>query len=140
MSHRHVFLSVALAAALAAPAAHADPPRVGVELGQTLVGYRGLGLRLDLGPVQLEGLARWRDGWVGVAAGGDREHFPQSVDLAARIWTAEAGAHVEWFALPSLSLGVDAGATYGEQAAPSTPSVTHADIAVAAGGSLTFWF
>lgn len=158
----HRFVVVAAALLAAAVPARAEP-RVGVSMGQTLAGLRGLGVRVDLGAAQLEVLvggvlhgndvvlgpgdaslrvmipvARGRDAWIGVVAGAAAD-TPGPYDSHA--WAIEGGVHAEWFALPNLSLGLDAGGVHGASdpaQGSSPPSVTA--VGAAGGGTLTFWF
>jgi hypothetical protein len=135
------------ALALAIPiAGRARPARadvhLGVEMGRTLAGYSGLGARVDLGPVQVEGLVggqlvgndraprsiegalrglvpvrRWAEGWIGVMAGvgASRSDLASFGQFPSRTWAVEGGLHAEWFALPALSLGLDLGVVHGRQ-------------------------
>jgi hypothetical protein len=131
--------AAALAAARAAPA-HADT-KLGVEIGRTVVGIAGPGVRASFGSFELDALAdgyyfdqslpnhavraelralvparRWPDGWIGVAVGGAfaraTEATPDAVEIEVDGWAVEAGLHAEWFALPSVSLGFDVGVAH----------------------------
>jgi hypothetical protein len=172
MTTRTTFLAAVALGALTAGRAHAGT-RVGIEMGASLVGYRGIGARVDLGPFQLEGLIdgqligstdaprrvdgtaralvpirRWRDGWIGVAAGVDGMFIDDAV--GSHFWALEGSLHAEWFPLPALSLGLDLGACFGgggtgaaavEGLVPQ--SYTFADLgaaSLAGGGTVTFWF
>jgi hypothetical protein len=159
------------AALLAAAATAHAGPRVGLEMGQTLAGYRGAGARVDLGAIQLEGLVGGNlgsstsdvapleaaarvflpvvhrdDGWLGAMAGLEGARLPDQ-EGGGSTWSAEAGAHAEWFALPALSVGLDLGVVHASRGAydvagmhmdPTRSTTLGAGFAV--GGTLTFWF
>lgn len=156
---------ILFAATLCAATAHADPPRLGVEIGHTLGGVSGPGVRVDLSSVQLEALVdaidywqdvpsrqldvgvralvplrRFADGWVGVVAGADLARGDR------RGHALEGALHAEWFALPSVSLGLEVGVAHvvredaGVPADPSTGQATHSTLAPSGGATFTFWF
>ncbi|HTJ43720.1 MAG TPA: hypothetical protein VL463_16555 [Kofleriaceae bacterium] len=129
--------------------------RVGIELGRSLAGVDGPGLRLDLGGIQIEGLVsgfyyrqadqdtarsleleartivllrRFDDGFVGLVGGvaaAIGDHRASAV---------EGGLHAEWVAVPSVSLGFEVGVQHAWGSEPTTT------LAPAAGATFTFWF
>jgi len=135
MKTRTTFLTAVALGALTAGSARAGT-RVGIEMGETLGGAGGLGARVDLGAVQLEGLFggqlvgsidaprsvggavrvavpvhRWQDGWIGV--GGGLGGSSSDYYGGAWSWAIEGELHAEWFPLPALSLGLDVGIVGG---------------------------
>jgi hypothetical protein len=158
---------ITIVAALAAftSVAHADT-RVGLELGRTLAGVDGPGVRVSFGGVELEAvvagyaadttpevhgitgelralvpLRRFDDGWIGVEGGVAIAHDVETLpDDRVSGWRTEleAGLHAEWFPVENLSLGFDVGVTHTRPRGPE--QVPRDELGRAAGGAtLTYW-